>query len=228
MARVLVLREPEDGARTAAILRARGHEPLMLPLQAVCPLWPPLGQEPIGGFVATSAHAAPWLARHATGTGAPVLAVGARTAEALRSKGVSGVIEGPGRAEDLVPLAEALRAQAPLVYAAGRTRLPDLEAGLRARGVAFRTLEVYDMVDRLPADPEVDQALAGGAPDAVLILSRRQADLFETLSSRRPELRAPGPRPLCLSEAVAARLDPSRRPEWGARSTLEGLLTRLS
>nr|WP_281411775.1 uroporphyrinogen-III synthase [Aureimonas phyllosphaerae] len=221
------MREPEDGARTAAILRARGHEPLMLPLQAVHPLWPPLGAEPLGGFVATSAHAAPWLARHATGTGAPVLAVGARTAEALRSKGISEVIEGPGRAEDLVPLAEALRSQAPLVYAAGRIRLPDLEAGLRARGVAFRTLEVYDMVDRLPADAQVELALTGGAPDAVLLLSRRQADLFEALSTRHPELRAGSIRPLCLSQAVAARLASTRRPEWGARPTLDDLVARL-
>lgn len=226
MARVLVLREPEDGARTAAILRARGHEPLLLPLQVVRPLVPPLGPEPVGGFVATSAHAAPWLAAHATG--APVLAVGARTAEALRARGISGVIEGPGQAEDLVPLAEALRSRAPLVYAAGRVRLPDLERGLAARGVAVRTLEVYDMADRRPTDEEIDRVLAGGVPDAVLLLSRRQADLFEALSSSRPALRRLGLRPLCLSQAVAARLDPSRRAEWGARPTLDSLLARLS
>jgi uroporphyrinogen-III synthase len=228
VARVLVLREPEDGARTAAILRARGHEPLLLPLQVVRPLVPPLGPEPVGGFLATSAHAAPWLAAHATGAGAPVLAVGARTAEALHARGIPDVIEGPGRAEDLVSLAEALRSRAPLVYAAGRVRLPDLERGLAARGVAVRALEVYDMADRRPTDEEIDRVLSGGVPDAVLLLSRRQAELFEALSSSRPALRSLGLRPLCLSEAVAARLDPSRRPEWGARPTLEDLLARLS
>jgi uroporphyrinogen-III synthase len=138
------------------------------------------------------------------------------------------VIEGPGRAEDLVPLAEALRSRAPLVYAAGRVRLPDLERGLAARGVAVRALEVYDMADRRPTDEEIDRVLSGGVPDAVLLLSRRQAELFEALSSSRPALRSLGLRPLCLSEAVAARLDPSRRPEWGARPTLEDLLARLS
>ncbi|WP_168990556.1 uroporphyrinogen-III synthase [Aureimonas flava] len=227
MARVLVLREAEDGTRTAEALRARGHEPLLLPLQTACLLDPPPGGGPVGGFIATSAHAAPWLARHAAGM--PVLAVGARTAEALRGAGLGRVVEGPGRARDLVPMAAALgsKAGAPLVYAAGRLRLPDLETGLRARAVPFRTIEVYGMDDRVPDEAEIDRALAGGLPDAALILSRRQAELFEALAARRAALLHPALRPLCLSAAVAARLRPGRRGEWGERPTLDRLLALL-
>lgn len=228
MARVLVLREPGDAARTAAMLRRRGHEPMLLPLQAVRPLDPSLGREPVGGFLATSAHAAPWLARHAAATGRPVLAVGERTAEALRDAGVAAVVAGPGRAKDLVPLAASLAdGQAPLVYAAGRVRLPDLEAGLDAAGVLFRTLEVYEMIDRRPAADELARLVAGGPPDAVLVLSRRQAELFEDWAPQGDALHRADLRFLCLSEAVAASLRPGRRAEWGARPALEDLLARL-
>lgn len=228
MARVLVLREAEDAARTADMLRARGHEPLLLPLQAVRPLDPPLGAGPIGGFLATSAHAAPWLARHAAGTGLAVLAIGERTAEALRAAGVSQAVAGPGRAADLAALVSRLPLGAkPLVYAAGRVRLPDLEAGLLAAGVPFRTLEVYDMIERRPGENELDRLAAGGPPDAVLLLSRRQAELFEALAARRPALRPAGLRHLCLSEAVAARLQPGSASEWADRPTLSALLARL-
>lgn len=228
MARVLVLREAEDAARTAGILQGRGHEPLILPLQVVHPLDPPLGGQPVGGFLATSAHAAPWLARHAAASRAPVLAVGERTAGALRELGVRNVVAGPGRAADLVPLAATLgAADAPLVYAAGRVRLPDLETGLRAAGIPFRTLVVYEMADRRPDEAELARVLIDGPPDAVLLLSRRQAELFEDLGARHPGLLPDDLRALCLSQAVAARLGPKRRAEWGAMPTLAHLLAGL-
>lgn len=227
MARVLVLREREDAARTAEALRARGHEPLILPLQEVRRLDPPLGEGPVGGFLATSAHAAPWLARHAAGTGLPVLAVGERTAEALRAAGVADATAGPGRAGELVALAASLRTAAPLVYAAGRVRLPDLEAGLAAAGVPCRTVEVYDMADRTPGEAELDALTRGGLPEAVLLLSRRQAELFGALTIRRPDVFPSRIRHLCLSEAIAQGLVPERRAEWSARPRLDVLLARL-
>ncbi|WP_279478998.1 uroporphyrinogen-III synthase [Aureimonas sp. SK2] len=228
MARVLVLREAEDAARTADVLRAHGHEPLLLPLQEVRPLDPPLEGGPFGGFLATSAHAAPWLARHAAGTALPVLAVGERTAEALRAAGLPEVVAGPGRARDLPALAARLPSgDAPLVYAAGRTRLPDLEAGLLAADVRFRTLEVYDMVERRPGEDELDRLTESGPPDAVLLLSRGQAALFEALAARRPGLRPAALRHLCLSSAVADGLSPGRVAEWPAEPSLDALLARL-
>lgn len=227
MARVLVLREAEDARRTAERLAARGHEACLLPLQEARALEPPLGAGPVGGFLATSAQAAPWLARHAAGRGLPVLAVGRRTAEALRAAGVADVVAGPGRAADLCALAASLMPSAPLVYAAGRVRLPDLEAGLEASGVPFRTVEVYDMADRTPGDAELDRLAAGGPLDAVLLLSRSQAELFGALTLRRPGDFPPELRHLCLSEAIARRLSPGRRAEWSARPTLDALLALL-
>ncbi len=210
------------------MLRARGHEPLLLPLQEVRPLDPPLGAGPFGGFLATSTHAAPWLARHAAGANLPVLAVGARTAEALRAAGVRQAVAGPGRAADLAALAaEAGPGGAPLVYAAGQVRLPDLEACLRAAGVAHEVRVVYAMDERRPDDAEIEALGRGGPPDAVFLLSRRQTELFEELAARRPDFLPVSMRHLCLSQAVAARLAGGREGEWGVRPTLDDLLERL-
>src|SRR5438128_1809813 len=63
--RLLVTRPAPDGERTAAVLRARGHEVLLLPLLRV-EFIPdaPLGPGPWDGVLMTSANAARALAVH--------------------------------------------------------------------------------------------------------------------------------------------------------------------
>lgn len=74
MARVLILRERDEARRTAAALEARGHQPLILPLEAARPLdqGPPQGA--FAGFAVTSARAVPALARHFPADRRPVFA----------------------------------------------------------------------------------------------------------------------------------------------------------
>ncbi|WP_182086167.1 uroporphyrinogen-III synthase [Aureimonas sp. ME7] len=228
MARVLILREEADARRTAADVRARGHEALILPLQCVRPLDPPAGSEPLSGLIVTSAHAAAWAAGRASGSSFPILAVGARTAAALRAHGARNVVTGPGRASDLVALAaDMIEGEQPFLYAAGRVRLPDLEEGLAAAGLPFRVAEIYDMVDRAITAEDVAAVLRDGAPDSVLLLSRRQAELFADLRARHGHAFPETLRCLCLSAGIAACLPAGEHAEWPDEPVLARLLDRL-
>src|SRR5262249_52963887 len=62
--RLLVTRPEPDGERTAAALRARGHEVLLAPLLRVEPIGFALPDEAFGGVVMTSANAARAIAGH--------------------------------------------------------------------------------------------------------------------------------------------------------------------
>ena len=201
-----MLRAPDEARRTAALRAARGHVPLILPTETIATSDAPAPPEPFAGLIATSANAAPWLARRYPGDRRPVLAVGRRTALALESAGFPDVRTGQGRAADLVPVAAALavESEAPLLYAAGRVRLPDFEEALGAAGVPFAIAEVYDTLARDPDDAEVTAAFHDGPPDAVLLLSAGQGRALGRLLARHPRRFGPAPSLLCLSERVAA------------------------
>ena len=63
MARVLVLRAAAEAESTGAALAARGHVPLLLPLQAIETLETPLPDGRFAALLVTSANAVPALAR---------------------------------------------------------------------------------------------------------------------------------------------------------------------
>src|SRR5947209_250139 len=83
--RLLVTRPEPDGERTAAALRARGHEVTLAPLLRIEPVAFDLPQQSFAAVVLTSANAARALAGHparAALTALPALVVGGRSAEA--------------------------------------------------------------------------------------------------------------------------------------------------
>ncbi len=192
------------------LLREAGFEPVLLPLSMIAPLDPAPPENPLAGLVVTSRHAVPWLARHYFGSALPVLAVGEMTAEALRAAGFADVRAGPGRAADLVGLADMLptRAGETFLYAAGRVRLPDLEAGFARAGLPLRVVEAYDTVPAMPSDATLEQARAGGPAQGVLILSRGQARAFGRFAERAGHVLGEDVALFCLSDAIALELSP--------------------
>ncbi|MBB3999807.1 uroporphyrinogen-III synthase [Aureimonas pseudogalii] len=211
MARVLVVREAGSARETAEALARRGHAALLLPLQEIRRLdpAPPAGE--VAGVVATSRHAVPWLAAHRAALQGPAFAVGAATAAHLVAAGFADVRTGSGTAASLPALLAAERASRPFLYAAGRVRRRDLEAGCGADGPALLVVEVYDAAPRRPTREEAEAALSGGPPDAALLLSGEQAEAFAALVEQWPDLLPPALPLHCLSAAVAARLPAVRR-----------------
>lgn len=176
----------------------------------IAPLDPAPPETPLAGLVVTSRHAVPWLARHYPGRDLPVLAVGEATAGALRAAGFADVRAGPGRAVDLVDLAAALprRADATFLYAAGRVRLPDLEAGFAGAGLPLLVVEAYDTVPAMPSEAELEQARAGGPAQGAILLSRGQARAFERFAEHAGHVLGEDVALFCLSDAIALELSP--------------------
>ena len=230
MARVLVLRPQPDADRTARALLARGHAPLLLPLQRIVPTDTPAPTASVAGFIVTSLQAVAPLAAAFPRDPRPALAIGPETAAALRAAGLQGIAAAADAADDLVAAAAALAATAdlPLLYAAGRVRLPRLEAALRAAGVAVLAWEVYDTHPLSPGPAEVRALVGDRPPDAALLLSAGQATGFARLAARVAGVFAPPTRLLCLSARIAAGLPAELRPSAAISPlpTLEALFDR--
>jgi uroporphyrinogen-III synthase len=211
--RLLVTRPQEDGERTAATLRARGHSVLVAPLLRIEPLAAAdIGPGPFAAVLTTSANAAHAVARHARIgelRGLPLYTVGPRSADAARAAGFADVRSADGDALDLVALVAGRLAgsAAPLLYLAGEDRTVDLTEELGRHGLAVRTVVVYRAAAAERFPPEAAQAIAAGELDGVLHYSRRSAAAFvrcaEADGLRDPAL---GLTHYCLSAQVAAPL----------------------
>ncbi|MCB8837736.1 uroporphyrinogen-III synthase [Aurantimonas sp. VKM B-3413] len=210
MANVLILREREDGERTAASLSERGHVPLILPMEATRRLEAPPPPGAFAGFALTSARAVPALAEHFSGDPRPVFCVGERTAAAARAVGFPSVRTGEGTAADLAALATdaGLDGERGLLYAAGRRRTGTLERSLEAAGIRHVVWEVYETVAARPDAATVASLLEGRRPDVALLLSAGQAEAFAWLAERHAGFLNPPPRLLALSPRIAAALPP--------------------
>jgi uroporphyrinogen-III synthase len=172
---LLVLRPAPAGARTAAMLRALGHEAVEAPLFTITPLaWTPPPADRFDALALTSAnaaaHAGPELACYRD---LPTFVVGDATARAATSAGlnVRHIGEGDGAA-----LAEAA-AEAGIrrmLHLCGREHRP-----LRGQ-VAVTACPVYASEARDALPPAALDAIARGA--VVLLHSPRAAALFSGLA----------------------------------------------
>jgi uroporphyrinogen-III synthase len=172
--RLLVTRPRPDGERTAAALRARGHDVLTAPLMRVEPVAADLTGE-WNAVAITSANAlagAPVAALR----GLPLFAVGARSADAARQAGFTDVVSADGDARDLLRLI-ASRRPSSLLYLAGEDRAADLVGALAAQGIAAELRVVYRAVSA-PFSSALIQVIRLGAIDGVLHFSRRGAENF--------------------------------------------------
>jgi uroporphyrinogen-III synthase len=217
--RLLVTRPEPDGERTAAVLRARGHEVMVAALLRVAAIADAdLGAGPHAGVIITSANAARALAAHprrAELARLPAFAVGRRSAEAVRAAGFGDVMSADGDARDLVRLiaTRGAAAHAPLLYLAGEDRAADVAAELAKHGAPVRTVEVYRAVAAAAFPSAVETALAAGALAGVLHFSRRSAEAYlDCAEAAGIGAAALVPTHYCLSPQVAEPLTAAGAP----------------
>jgi uroporphyrinogen-III synthase len=228
--RLLVTRPQEDAQRTAAALRACGHDVLLAPMlriESVTDI--DLGAEAFGGVVMTSANAVAVLAGHARRAelqALPTFVVGRRTAEAAGAAGFRNVESADGNQDDLVALIRARhRAGVPLLYLAGEDRSGDLAGGLAPHGMTVRTVVAYRAVAAQAFAADIRDALLGRRLEGALHFSRRSAETFlhcaraggilgAALALVHYGLSAPVAEP--LRAAGAARVLVAPRPEEAA------------
>lgn len=180
--RLLVTRPEPDAQRTAAELRERGHTVVTAPLLRIEPVDnAEIGPGPFAAVLVTSANAASAIARHkrfAQLRALPVLAVGDRSAQAMRGVGFADVASADGAVADLTRLVgERFKRGASLLYLAGADRAGDLAGMLSGRGLAVRTIVVYRAIAWASLPPAAVEAIAGGL-DGVLHFSRRSAEAY--------------------------------------------------
>jgi len=205
--RLLVTRPEPDNARTAAALRAKGHEVVLAPLlhiEAVADA--DLGGSPWAAIVLTSANGARAVAEHprrAELIALPVLTVGRSSADAARAAGFADVTSADGDADDLARLAaqRCTGARQPLLYLAGEDRSGELAVP----GLAVRTVMVYRAAKAEQFPPLVRTALEQGDIEGVLHFSRRSVESYLDCSR---DLGGPAlkPRHYCLSARAAGPL----------------------
>lgn len=219
MSRIAVTRPLPDGERTAAALRAKGHDVVLSPLLRI----EPVGAELSGmwsALIVTSQNAARAVAVHrhrAALAGLPVFAVGEQTAAAAREAGFGSVTAADGDVADLIALLSRRASEfaRPLLYLAGEEQSADLAGALAQAGITVTTAVVYRAA-RLPLAAELVMALREGAVDTVLHYSRRSAEGYLAgAKAAAIHEQALMPRHLCLSAQVAEPLTSA-----GAKSVL--------
>jgi uroporphyrinogen-III synthase len=207
--RLLVTRPEPDGERTAAALRARGHDVLLAPLLRMQSVDFKVADEPYAAVVMTSANAARALAGHPQAAqliALSALTVGRHTADAARAAGFREVHSATGDQRELAALIRARLAGAttPLLYLAGEDRAGDLAGDLALAGLRVRTVVAYRAVKTTCFPSDAETALTARALDGVLHFSRRTADAYIDCASRAGLLTAAlEPAQFCLSRQIA-------------------------
>jgi uroporphyrinogen-III synthase len=209
--RFLITRAEPDAERTAAVLRAQGHEVIVASLLRIEHLSDAdLGAGPWAAILLTSANAAQAIAVHPRVTqlrALPVFAVGQHSAQAIGAAGFADVTSADGNVTDLAQrVAETMTPGALLLYLAGENRSGDLASDLRARGFAVKTTIVYRAVAAASLPHAAAEALASGI-DGVFHFSRRSAEAYVN-AARNTGLLASALKPahFCISAHVAEPL----------------------
>ena len=210
--RFLLTRPQADAERTAAALRARGHEAIIAPLLDL-EIVPDaeLGAGPWTALLVTSANAVRAIAGHKRRDelhGVAVFTVGERSAQAMRDSGFRDVTSAGGNVTDLAALVAArVTPAARLLYLAGEERSGDLAGRLRAENFNVDTALVYRAVTAATLPREAAAALAAGI-DGVLHFSRRSAEAYVNAARSDGLLESALGRPthFCLSARIAEPL----------------------
>jgi uroporphyrinogen-III synthase len=210
--RILVMRPAPDAARSAAALRARGHDAIVAPILRIEHLTEAaLGDGPWSAILITSANAAAAIAAHRRYQefhGIPVFAAGRHSAQAMRDAGFADVASADGDVAALANLVAArMQPGAALLYLAGAERSGDLAGALRAQNLRVHTAVIYRAVAAENLPPPAAAALAAGI-DGVLHYSRRSAEAYIAAARRADLAKAAVADPIhfCLSSAIATPL----------------------
>lgn len=203
--RLLITRPREDGAETARLLAARGHQALLAPL-----LEPRFedGPEPewtaVEAILATSANGVRALARRTARRDLPLFAVGPQTAEEARGFGFGDVRSADGDAHALAQAAGRwARPGSGLLHACAQDAPGTLAEELGALGFEVRRCPLYSIAPAAELPPDAKTALQNRALDGVLLFSPRTARLFSTLAEG---LHTESLAAFCISAATARAL----------------------
>jgi len=209
--RLLLTRPQVDAERTAAALRACGHEAIIAPLLRI-EFNPdaPIDAGPWAAILVTSTNAARAMRAHSGAralTALPVFAVGDRSAEAMRAAGFVNVISADSDVSELGELVvRRLATGERLLYLAAEDRTGDLAGELRASGFTVETVVIYRAAAVTALPQAAIDALRAGI-DGVLHFSRRSAETYVEVSQRAGLLEAAmKPAQLCLSAPIAVPL----------------------
>lgn len=232
--RLFVTRPEPDGARTAAALRARGHQVLAQPLLVVSFAPPPAGLHVPAAIAVTSQNGVRALGRWpqaAHWRDIPVFAAGSATARALADLGFRHVRTG---AEDAGSLADVILAgqskgAGPLLYPAARDRSGMLAERLAQAGYDVRTVEAYRTDPATRLAPDVQRGLATGTIDGVLLYSRRTAMALRDLAAAEGLVESLAvPAYYVISDQVGAVMrDAARAVHVAAHSSEDSLLALI-
>lgn len=215
--RVVVTRPSRSGEKTATMLEAMGHTPVLLPLSAP-------QHDPTAAFAGLSSHPAAIAVTSAEAIHVltllgdalaphlqtPLFAVGEATAMAARETGFTDIRVAEGDGEALASLITASHPifaddNRPLLYLAGSPRTQSLEVGLSENGIPFRTLECYRMIPVTWSQQELDALLLKDPVDAILFYSSEAARLFfKAISPRNDRQFLQNTHFICISEKVSA------------------------
>lgn len=231
--RLLVTRPEPEAQRTAAALRARGHDVVLMPMLRIAAITDAeLGEGPWAAVLMTSANAARAIAAHPRLSDVhalPAFVVGEQTREAAGTAGFRDVSSADGDASALARLVIARVArEGSLLYLAGETRGSDLEAALQSHGFTLRTVVVYRAVAATTLSPAVTTALAAGALDGILHFSKRSAEALVAAARAAGVLdNVMALRHYCLSAQVAAGLPDTVGVDIAPHPTERALIERV-
>lgn len=156
-------------------------------------------------------------------------AIGERTAQALRERGVLAdyvpdVFDAEHLAEGLVRLAPAARRMLLYRAAAGAESLPDI---LRRAGVRFDEIPAYDTLYESPAAEEVRARLAGGEIDWVTFTSASTVDGF-VRAAGEDVVRAARFTAVCIGAQTAAKAERyGMQTATSAAATIDAMLDTM-
>ena len=210
MTRMLVTRPEPDAQATLDRLAALDIDAVATPLMVRQPL--SVSLPPAEGFTAmvlTSANAVRSLEerdavqRYRT---LPVLAVGERTARAAEAAGFDRVSHAAGALKDIVNAMALSGMSGPVFYPTGKHQSGDLALALAPLGIMVVTTRLYDMV-AIDALPHAALSMLGdGTLRAVLIYSRRTAEIFASLAASLDHSQRSALAMLAISETAAEPL----------------------
>jgi uroporphyrinogen-III synthase len=137
----------------------------------------------------------------------PVYAVGDRTAHEARELGFVEVFSAGGTLERLATMLALAGIKGPVLYPAGKHLSGDLAHALAPHGIMVVKATVYDMIAESDFPDGTMAALESGDLAAVLLYSRRTAEIFcQIVGEKLAEANKRDLVLLCLSENVAQPL----------------------
>jgi uroporphyrinogen-III synthase len=182
--RLLLTRPVFEAQRTAAALRARGHEVTFAPMLEIENIpGVSIGAGPWSAVLLTSGNAARAIAKHPQRdslTSLRCFAVGVQTAAAANRAGFRDVVSANGDGGDLaeVILRHVASDAAPLLYLAGDDRARDMAAALAPSGLRLEIAVVYRAGAATAFTDEINDGLKAGRFGGALHYSRRSTEIF--------------------------------------------------